>query len=126
MPRLGRLILTNLLLDFVTVRAYVGPRVDEILSSQARLRTKQVRLARSDSPCLFEKPDGNPRAHDARFAAAYTWVRVDVRERVSEVANNGECTAVYRKMTGLPGDYGLQGFTNRDRVMRRSRVRRGV
>ena len=54
----------------ISVRASVGPDVDEILGPQARERLQEARFAGSESPRLLLDPDGHLSADDAGLPPA--------------------------------------------------------
>jgi hypothetical protein len=81
-------VLADLRLDFLSVRARVGPSVHEILGTQIWVGRQQGLLAGTETPGLLEKPNGNPRSHDARLAAAHVRARVDTWKIVVKLPNH--------------------------------------
>ncbi len=71
------LVFANLRLDFLGMRARVGPSVHQILGTQIRVGSQQGLLAGAQAAGLLEKPNGNPGSNDTRLTAAHIRPRVD-------------------------------------------------
>jgi len=81
----GGLVLADLLFHLSGVGSREVPRVHKILCSQGGIRGQYCLFADTESPRLFQQPNGNSRAHDTRLPAANVWARVNARVRVAEV-----------------------------------------
>jgi len=76
----------NLGVDLVAMRAYVCPRVCQILGSQTGIRAQEFGLACAGSTGLFEGPHWNSSSSDTGIATGYAIGQVDARICVTEVA----------------------------------------
>src|SRR5579872_2666438 len=81
------LVLSDLRVDFSAMAADIGPCTGQILRAETRKAAKDVGLARAQSPCLFEQPDRNSCADDARLAAADARYAFNSRCGVPKVAH---------------------------------------
>ena len=107
---LRRLVVVDLAVDLVGVRADVGPGVDEVLSAQSRKGSQQVGLGRPESAGLLQDPDRDPEllvgpipASDTQLAIAYTGLR-QVAFRLGLMlrhAFTGNASAPWRSWTGM-------------------------
>jgi hypothetical protein len=84
----GVLIVVNLPFNFVAMRSNVGPRVYDVLSSESRIDSQQVRLACPQSAGLLQHPYRNARPHNARFAPAHAGPAFDAGKRISQIADH--------------------------------------
>jgi hypothetical protein len=85
---LSRLILADLPVDLVAMRAHIRPGVRQIFSVQGGIRAEQIRLTRTESPSLLQYPDRYPRANDTRLAATDAPDGINARERVAQFARD--------------------------------------
>ena len=85
---LSSLVLANLRLDFLGMRARVGPGVDQVLGTEMRVGNQQGLFAGAQTPGLLEKPDGDPGSNQTRFAAAHIRPRVDTWKIVIKLPNH--------------------------------------
>lgn len=84
----GILVLTNLLLDFLSMRSNIRPSVNDVFRSQRRINAQQFGFARSLPAGLFQEPDGNSGPDYARFTAADTGAAFDPRERIAQITDH--------------------------------------
>ena len=84
----GCLVRLDLGLDFVLVSADVSPGVGEVLGAEGRVSLKELLFSSTQAPGLFEKPDGNPGADEARFPATDLRAGIDAGEVVVQVLDD--------------------------------------
>jgi len=82
------LVLANLRIDFLSMRARVGPSVHQILGTEIRVCSEQGLLAGAYAPGLFKKPNGNPGSNDTRLTTAHIRTRVDTWKIVIKLPNH--------------------------------------
>src|SRR5450759_4430181 len=63
----------------------ICPGVDEVCGAQRRIRSQEFILAHAQSARLFQHPDWNAGAHNARFTAANSRSRIDSGKRVIQI-----------------------------------------
>jgi hypothetical protein len=85
---LGGLVLVNLRLDFLSVRARVGPSVHQILGAHMRVGSQQGLLAGAQTAGLHKKPNGDPSSNQTRLAAAHVRPGVDTWKIAIKLPNH--------------------------------------
>jgi hypothetical protein len=80
-----RLVLVILLINLITMRADVRPRVPKIFRTQCRIGTQQIGLTRAKSSCLFQRPDRNMGANNDRLATTDIIDHVDAGIGIPDV-----------------------------------------
>ena len=78
-PPSGRFVGLDLPFDFGRVGVPVCPGFHEILGTERRIGPQQICFSRSQPPRLHQKPDGDPRAHDARADLFHSLLALDLR-----------------------------------------------
>src|SRR5450756_127314 len=67
------------------MRSHVSPGVDEVFGAQCRVGSQKLIFAHAQTARLFQHPDGNTRANDARLATANSRGRIDSGRRIVQV-----------------------------------------
>jgi len=70
------------------MRANISPGVYEVLGAQCWIGAQKFLLANPQAARLFQSPDWNAGANDARFTAANSWGGIDSGERIVEVLHD--------------------------------------
>ena len=84
----GVFVLANRVFDFRAVRAHIGPGVDKVFGAQCRIGAQKLIFADPQAARLFQRPDWNAGANDARFATADSWGRVYSGKRIIQVLHD--------------------------------------
>ena len=87
-PPLRGLIVVNLRFDLFRMGAGISPRVHEVFGAQRWICSEQSLLRSALTTSLFEEPDGNARANNARFASADAWYGVYAGERIAQILDH--------------------------------------
>src|SRR5262249_44333236 len=83
---LGRLVLNDLLLDFVRVDTRIRPSIREIFSTERGIAAQQVCLTRAKTTRLHKNPYRNARARNPGFTTKHMRCAIDTRKRIRQVA----------------------------------------
>ena len=75
----------DLVFDFRAMRTRVGPRIDQVFGAQRRIGSQERIFAHPQAARLFERPDWDAGANDARFATANSRSRIDSGKRIIQV-----------------------------------------
>jgi hypothetical protein len=82
------LVLANLRIDLLGMRARVGPSVYQILGTEIQVCSEQGLLAGAQAAGLLEEPNWNPGSNDTRLTAAHIRPRVDAWKIVIQILNH--------------------------------------
>jgi hypothetical protein len=83
-----RFVGTDLLLDLLSMRTSISPRVGQILSPQRRIALQEVGFTGAQTFRLGENPDGNPRANDTQLGPTDTRNTLNAGKCVSKIADD--------------------------------------
>ena len=67
------------------MRSRISPGVDKVLGAQGRIGSQELIFAHAQTAGLFQHPDGNAGAHNARFTAANPRGRIDSGKSVVQI-----------------------------------------
>ena len=67
------------------MRSHISPGVDEVFGAQCRIGSQKLIFAHAQPARLFQHPDWNAGANDARFATANSRGRIDSGKRIVQV-----------------------------------------
>lgn len=70
------------------MRTHISPGVDEVLGAQCRIGTQKLIFAHPQPARLFQRPDWNSGANDARLATANSRGRIDSGKRIVQVLHD--------------------------------------
>ena len=87
-PPSGWLVLLDLSVDLVTMGAHIAPGVRQVLSTQLRIRSKELRFRRAAPTRVLKEPHRDAGPHDARSAAAHTGCTLDAWVCVTEILSD--------------------------------------